>query len=101
MLQNSLKNTCDRVSFLIKLEAETFNFIKKVSLAQMFSCEFCEISKDTSGQLLLFTPTPVNAPILYFLKTAEKQNFSGVFRRYKIGTLIVNRFIIPAITDQC
>ena len=29
------------------------NFIKKESLAQVFSCEFCEISKNTSGWLLL------------------------------------------------
>ena len=32
--QNSLENTCARVSFLIK-----------EALAQVFSCEFCEISK--------------------------------------------------------
>ena len=35
------------------------NFIKKETLAQVFSCEFCEISKNTflqntSGRLLLF-----------------------------------------------
>ena len=28
-------------------------FVKKDTLAQVFSCEFCEISKNTSGQLLL------------------------------------------------
>ena len=28
-------------------EAEAFNFIKKETLAQLFSCEFCEISKNT------------------------------------------------------
>ena len=33
--QNSQENTCARASFLIK------------SLAQVFSCEFCEISKNT------------------------------------------------------
>ena len=38
--QNSQENTCTRVSFLI-------NFIKKESLAQVFSCKFCEISKIT------------------------------------------------------
>ena len=38
--QNSLENTCARDSFLIK-------FIKKETLAQAFSCEFCEISKNT------------------------------------------------------
>ena len=44
--QNSQENTCARVSFLIKLQAAC-NFIKKETLAQVFSCEFCEISKKT------------------------------------------------------
>ena len=35
ILQNSKENTC------------TCNFIKKETLTQMFSCEFCEISKNT------------------------------------------------------
>ena len=39
--QNSQENTCARVSFLIKLQA--CDFIKKGTLAQVFSCEFCEI----------------------------------------------------------
>ena len=42
--QNSRENTSARVSFLIKLQA--YNFIKKETLAQVFSCEFCEISKN-------------------------------------------------------
>ena len=33
--------------FLIKLLAMARNFIKKESLTQVFSCEFCEISKNT------------------------------------------------------
>ena len=37
--QNSPENTCARVSFLIKLQAR--------GLAQVFSCEFCKISKKT------------------------------------------------------
>ena len=45
--QNSQENTRDRVSFLIKLQDEPCNFIKKEALAQLFSCEFCEISKNT------------------------------------------------------
>ena len=40
--QNSQENTCARVSILIKL-----NFIKKETLAQVFSFDFCEISKNT------------------------------------------------------
>ena len=43
--QNLQKNTSGRVSFLIKLQA--CNFIKKETLAQVFSYEFCEISKNT------------------------------------------------------
>ena len=39
--QNSQKNTFSRVW------AEAYNFIKKEALTQVFSCEFCDISKDT------------------------------------------------------
>ena len=45
--QNSQENTRARVSFLIKLQAEACNLIKKETLAQVFSCEFCEIFKNT------------------------------------------------------
>ena len=45
--QKSQENTCLRVSFLIKLQAKAYNFIKNETLAQVFSCEFCEISKKT------------------------------------------------------
>ena len=47
ILPNSQENSCARVSFLIKLQVDTCNFIKKESLAQVFSCEFCEIFKNT------------------------------------------------------
>ena len=36
ILQNSQENTCGKVSFLIKLQASTCNFIKKKTLAQLF-----------------------------------------------------------------
>ena len=46
--QNSQENACARVSFLVKLcRPQACNFIKKETLAQVFSCEFCEISKNT------------------------------------------------------
>ena len=45
--QNSQENPCAIDSFLIKLQAKVCNFIKKESLAQLFFCEFCEISKNT------------------------------------------------------
>ena len=44
--QKSQENTCARVSFLIN-RSEACNFIKKETLAQVFSCEFCDISKNT------------------------------------------------------
>ena len=43
--QNSQENTCARVSFLIKMQA--CNFIRKETLTQAFSGEFCEISENT------------------------------------------------------
>ena len=47
--QNSQENTCFRDSFLIKLQAKAkaCNFIKKECLAQVFSYEFSEFSKNT------------------------------------------------------
>ena len=47
ILQNLQENTCARVSFLIKLPAQVYNFIKKETLAQVLSFQFCEISKNT------------------------------------------------------
>ena len=47
ILQNSDENTYARVSFLIKLQAEACNFIKRETLTQVFSCEFCNIFKNT------------------------------------------------------
>ena len=44
---NSQENTCARVSFLVKLQAKTCNIVEKKTLAQVFSCEFCEISQNT------------------------------------------------------
>ena len=50
--QNSQENTCARVSFLIKLKKK-----KKETLELMFSCEFCEISKN----IYFYRTTPVVA----------------------------------------
>ena len=45
--QNLQENTCARVSFLIKLQAPACTFIKKETLTQVFSREFCESFKNT------------------------------------------------------
>ena len=50
ILQNSQENTCARVSFSVKKE----------TLTQMFSCEFCEISKNT-----FYYRTPLLAASVY------------------------------------
>ena len=42
-----MKSTCAKVTFLIKLHAEACNFVKRETLAQVFSCEFCEIFENT------------------------------------------------------
>ena len=43
ILQILQENTCARASFLIK----GWGLIKKETLTQVFTCEFCEISKNT------------------------------------------------------
>ena len=45
--QNLQENTCARVPFLIKCRPQACSFIKNEILPQVFSCEFCEISKNT------------------------------------------------------
>ena len=58
--QNSQENTCAMAAFLIKLQASALRpkALLKKTLAQVFSCEFREISKsnflqNTSRRLLL------------------------------------------------
>ena len=49
-LENFAKFTGKYLSkslFLIKLQISACNFTKKETLSQVFSCEFCEISKNT------------------------------------------------------
>ena len=58
--QNSQENTCTRVSFLIKLQASGLHLYKKETLAQVFSCEFCEIFKNT-----FFYRTPLVATFVF------------------------------------
>ena len=61
MSQNLQEVTRARVSFLIKLQNL---FIKKETLAQVFSCQFCEISKN----IFSYRTPPVAASDFYTLK---------------------------------
>ena len=45
--QNSQESICTGDSFLIKLQAWPVTLLKKKSLAQVFPCKFCKISKNT------------------------------------------------------
>ena len=48
-----------RVSFLIKLQASSCNFIKRETLALVFSCEFCEVFQNIFiTEYLRVTPSP-------------------------------------------
>ena len=76
ILQNSQENTCARVSFLIKSQAQACNFIniiKKDSLAQVFSCEFCKISKNNVSDR---TPLGACFCMLSFGRTFFELHFS-------------------------
>ena len=57
---NLLEITSARDSFLIKLQAEACNFIKKDTLVQVFSCEFHEIFKNTFFVEHFWTATSVH-----------------------------------------
>ena len=96
--QNSLENICSRVSFLIKLQA----FIKKETLAQVFSCEFYEISKNTFLHTTPLVAASDKAPIVQKLvfiitiitffdetKTLPAANCSKTFKPFKIFKFIL------------
>ena len=47
ILQNSQEKTCARASLLIKLRQRPATLLKKETLTQLFSCEFCKIFINT------------------------------------------------------
>ena len=55
------------VSFLMKLQAGACNFIKKRTPSQVFSCEFCEISKNTFPYRIPLADASVSAYLSIFL----------------------------------
>ena len=69
LLQDSQENTCARVSFFDKVAGLACNFIKKETLAQVFSCDFCEISKNTFS----YRTPPVAASKVSFIKQSFRR----------------------------
>ena len=87
-------NTCARVSFLIKLQAWGL----QETLAQVFSCEFCEISKNSCSYRTppvaasvcdIFAATKKFRTWVTFLKSIYKQKQP---HRYSINKGVLNKF---------
>ena len=80
--QNSPENTCNRDSFLTKLQAWGLLFFEKESPRQVFSCEFCEIFKNT----FFIKTSPVAASwlptITWFVALALHPQFYLLVRMY-------------------
>ena len=84
-LQNSQKNTCARVSLLIKLQASACNFNKEEALAQVFFCEINEIPKNT----ICYRTPLLNASVKVFSRWLFLQKtLSYVFDRV-LNTLLL------------
>ena len=69
--RNSQENGSARVSFLMKLQTEAGNFVKKETLTQVFSSEFCELSKSTFS----YRTFPVAASFNNFFQNAKRLFF--------------------------
>ena len=52
------------MSFLINMQAQVCNFIKKETLTQVFSCVFCEISKNASDNYRMIIKMIANIMIV-------------------------------------
>ena len=76
-LQGSQENTCAKVSILIKIQASACKCIKKEALAQVLSCEFCDIFKNT-----FFLQNTFGRMLLYFHISALLHEVNRSF--YKI-----------------
>ena len=82
------KQLCQSLNFnkVVGLRPEACNFIKKETLEQAFSCEFCEISKNTFfTEQLWTTASACNMVSLLLLKSCN------------IKVIITFRFIIKKL----
>ena len=82
-LQNPQKNPSARASFLVKLQAETCNFIKKETLTQVFPCECCVTFKNNffTEQLRPTASVWITFNLYYPVDTGHKLNVHKTFRR--------------------
>ena len=88
ILQNSQEKTHVPVSFLIMFQTEPgSNFIKKETLAQVFSCEFCKISKNTFSMEHIRATAPDKLGEVNFLP--ESKTWSNNRSKYSKHLIIV------------
>ena len=71
ILQNSQENAFTRISFLLMLQADAWNFNKKGTLAQMFSCKCCKIFKKT---FFYRTPLVAASDYKYFILKSHRSS---------------------------
>ena len=87
--QNSQENTCDRISFL-----RDCNFIKKETLAQAFSCEFCEISKS-----IFFNKTHLVAAFVSESKYLTSQTRLDLLCQVQAAVFVFVHLLLTRILD--
>ena len=102
---NSQKNTCARVSFLIKLQASG-NFIKKETLVQVSSYEFCKIFKNTflqntsSGCFSNIFSFYLSS-VIFQVSVADSEHVFLSWERYRITIVVLQILEIPYPTSKC
>ena len=77
--QNSQENVCARITSLIKF------FIKKETLPQVFSCEFCEISKSNCSYRTPLVAASASTSILPVDKPTDN---NSVITNYRPETVL-------------
>ena len=90
ILQNSQENTCTRASILRKLQASACNFIKKETLAHVFSCKFCKIFRNTFFTEHLWTNNSIPLP---FTMRYEEQGITEMYLGWSAGEYLLLFFL--------
>ena len=75
--------------FLIKLQAEAYNFIKKETLTQVFSYEFCKIFKNSFSDRTPLVPASESRTLTCQKKKLFARHEPNIMQR---GTLL---FMVP------
>ena len=85
ILQISQESTCARVSFFNKAAGRAYNFFKKETLVQLFSCEFCESFKASLFTkqlwlLLIFIKPTIHFLIFFLMFTNKTCSLLNIFQ---------------------